>query len=649
MAGSRILIVEDEVLVARDIEQQLRSLGYEPTGIAGTSEEALALAGADRPQLALMDIRLRGEVDGIETACELQRRYSVPVVFLTAHADEATVARARPAQPYGYLLKPFHELDLRTTIEMALYKHDAERRLRESERRYATTLASIGDGVIATDRVGHVTFLNPVAESLTGWSSAEAVGHDFAEVFQIINQFTRLPIESPVARVLTDGKTVGLANHMILVAKGGRETPIDDCAAPIHDDDGTFAGVVLVFRDVTERHESERARERLEEELRQAHKMEAIGRLAGGIAHDFNNLLTVIKGYGEIVRDELAPTHELHPLIEDICTASTRAADLTRQLLAFSRRQVLSTQPTELNGIVKGAMRMIGRLITESVEITSDYGEGLPHVNADPVQVEQVLLNLAVNARDAMPEGGRLAFATRRATLDPERARAVGCTRTGPFCTLTVADTGHGMDAATRARIFEPFFTTKAPGGGTGLGLATVYGIVKQTGGFIEVESFPGKGARFTVWFPCATEAEVGDAATPPPAESHRGHETVLLVEDEDGVRRLCRHILQRNGYDVVEAADGVAAMQAAARLTRPIHLLLTDLVMPKMSGRVLADLVVSQHPDTKVLFMSGYSESVLGGQAEGIELVSKPFTADDLLRAVRKVLVADPVPRGPA
>jgi PAS domain S-box-containing protein len=648
MPGQRILIVEDEFLVARDIEQQLRTLGYEPVGIAGTSEEALLQAVTERPQLVLMDIRIRGDVDGIDTARMVAERHRVPVIFLTAHADEATVTRARTAQPYGYLLKPFHELDLRTSIEMALYKHDAERRLRESERRYATTLASIGDGVVATDAQGIITFLNPVAEGLTGWSHAEAVGQPFTEVFAIVNQFTRLPAENPVERVIREGTVVGLANHTVLVSRDGRETPIDDCAAPISDDTGGFSGVVLVFRDVTEKYEAEATRTRLEEELRQAHKLEAIGRLAGGIAHDFNNLLTVIKGYSEIVRDELPRVHELHPLIEDICTASTRAAELTRQLLVFSRRQVLSTQAMDLNETVKGAMRLVSRLITESVEITADYGREVPRINADPLQVEQVVMNLAVNARDAMPEGGRLVLSTRVAFLDADRARAVGCNGPGEFCTLTVSDTGHGMDAATRARIFEPFFTTKGVGGGTGLGLATVYGIVRQTGGFIEVDSEPGKGARFTVWFPQAPQQDVAKHATTRTPENEGGSETILLVEDEDGVRRLCRHILQRAGYSVVEAADGVMALQAIARLERSPDMLLSDLVMPKMSGRVLGDILAGQCPGIRMLFMSGYSESVLGDQATGIELLAKPFTPPDLLRAVRRVLDGRPVQTPP-
>jgi PAS domain S-box-containing protein len=649
MPGQRILIVEDEFLVARDIEQQLRTLGYEPVGIAGTSEDALAQAAAERPQLVLMDIRIRGDVDGIDTARQMAERQRVPVIFLTAHADEATVARARTAQPYGYLLKPFHELDLRTSIEMALYKHEAERRLRDSERRYATTLASIGDGVVATDTTGLVTFLNPVAEGLTGWSNAEALGRPFTEVFVIINQFTRLPAENPVERVIREGTVVGLANHTVLVSRNGRETAIDDCAAPISDDAGGFAGVVLVFRDVTEKYEAEATRTRLEEELRQAHKLEAIGRLAGGIAHDFNNLLTVIKGYSEIIRDELPRIHELHPLVEDICTASTRASELTRQLLVFSRRQVLSTQPMDLNETVKGAMRLVSRLITESIEIRADYRANLPRINADPLQVEQVVMNLAVNARDAMPGGGRLLLSTGVGSLDADRARAVGCSGPGEFCTLTVSDTGHGMDATTRSRIFEPFFTTKGVGGGTGLGLATVYGIVRQTGGFIEVDSEPGKGARFTVWFPQARVQEETRKTVTRASENEGGTETILLVEDEDGVRRLCRHILQRAGYSVVEAADGVAALQAIARLERAPDMLLSDLVMPKMSGRVLGDILGGQCPGIRMLFMSGYSESVLGDQATGIELLPKPFTPPDLLRAVRRVLDGRPVQTPPA
>ena len=290
MTAARILIVEDEAVVALDLRKRLTQLGYEVVETVGLVELAVQRAAQDRPDLILMDIRLRGEMDGIEAAEIIRRQLNLPVVYLTAHADEATVSRARVTEPFGYILKPFDERELRTIIEMALYKHQAEKKLRESEQRYATTLSSIGDAVIATDNVGRVTFMNSVAESLTGWPVSEAQAVPLTTVFRICSESTRATVENPVDRVLAEGIIVGLANHTILVSRDGTEYPIDDCAAPIRDIDGNMTGAVLVFRDVSQtRH--------FENQLQQAQKMEAIGQLAAGIAHDFNNMLTVILNY----------------------------------------------------------------------------------------------------------------------------------------------------------------------------------------------------------------------------------------------------------------------------------------------------------------------------------------------------------------
>lgn len=298
---NRILVVEDEGIVSRDIQNRLTSLGYVVAGSAETGVEAIRLAGERRPNLVLMDVRLKGDMDGVEAAEHIRANWQIPIVYLTAYADDATLQRARVTEPFGYILKPFEERELPTVIEMALYKHAAERRLRLSERRYATTLQSIGDAVIATDAEGRVTFLNPVAEALTGWPAAEAIGQPLDEVFRIIGEQSRQTVENPVTRVLREGTIVGLGNHTVLIARDGREHLIDDCAAPIHDED-RCTGAVLVFRDITEKR-------RLEEQLRQAQRMEGIGRLAGGIAHDFNNLLTIINGYCRLILDSADADH----------------------------------------------------------------------------------------------------------------------------------------------------------------------------------------------------------------------------------------------------------------------------------------------------------------------------------------------------
>jgi PAS domain S-box-containing protein len=634
MTSAKILIVEDEGIVAKDIQNRLTRQGYTVVGTTETGEDAVRMAGHLQPDLVLMDIRLKGAMDGVTAAEQIRDRCLLPVIYLTAYADDATLARARLTEPYGYILKPFEERELRTVIEMALFKHRAERRLRESERRFATTLHSIGEAVIATDSQGRVTFLNPVAEKLTGWSLAEAVGLALEDVFRLLNVQTR-GVEDPTTRLLQTGASVNPARHTVLVARDGREVPIDDCAAPIHDEQGRCTGTVLVFRDIS-------ASLQMEEQLRQYQRMEAIGQLAGGVAHDFNNLLTVINGCSNLILAAMEPDHAWHRLVTEISQAGERAAGLTRQLLAFSRKQVLQPKVLDLNQIVAGMGPMLARLIGEHIEIRTELAPAPGLVWADPGQLEQVILNLAVNARDAMPNGGQLLFSTANVVLDEEQVLALPDLQPGPHERLTVTDTGCGMSPAVRKRAFEPFFTTKEEGRGTGLGLSTVYGIVKQSGGHIAVTSVVGRGTTFTVFLPSVRTAPSPDPAQALPAEMPRGTETILLVEDDEAVRTLARTILQMSGYTVLEARHGAEALARLAQYTGPLHLLATDVVMPQMSGRDLVNRLINQRPGLKVLFLSGYSDTTLiqkdlaGGSQD---YLPKPYTPSALTRKIRELL----------
>jgi len=370
-------------------------------------------------------------------------------------------------------------------------------------------------------------------------------------------------------------------------------------------------------------------------------KMEAIGQLAGGVAHDFNNLLTVINGFGELLAVRLEPTDPRRALVEEILKAGERAAALTQQLLAFSRRQVMVVQVVDLNEVVADTERMLRRLIGEDVELITLPDPELGRVRADPRQLQQVILNLAVNARDAMPHGGKLTIETANVELDETYARQHAAITPGAYVMLAVSDTGHGMDAETRSRIFEPFFTTKEQGKGTGLGLAMVYGIVKQSNGDIWVYSEPGQGTTFKLYFPRVDDAE---RPAPPgaPQEIPHGTETILLVEDEPQVRALARRVLEACGYTVLEAARGDEALQCCQQHAEPIHLLLTDVVMPGMGGPAVARLMARVHPEIKVLYMSGYTDAAVArhGMLEaGAALLQKPFTPTTLAQQVRRVL----------
>jgi len=439
-----------------------------------------------------------------------------------------------------------------------------------------------------------------------------------ALVFVISDTFTR-----PLATLLEGVHALKEGDFTYSVEAGGG----DELAEVTRAFDG--------MRGTLQRNEAER--EQLEEQLRQAQKMEALGRLAGGVAHDFNNLLTVIKGHSELLMDRMKPADAFYGSTSQIVKTADRAASLTRQLLAFSRMQVLQPRILDLNALVADMSKLLRRLVREDIEFGFRLGDSLGRVKADPGQLEQVLLNLTVNASDAMPQGGKLTIETQKLKVNEAYAHARPPLRPGQYVQLVVTDTGHGMDAATKSRIFEPFFTTKESGKGTGLGLATVYGVVRQSGGFIWVESSPGNGSRFEIYLPQSVEKEEFDSYERTPARSRCGSETILVVEDEDEVRSLASEFLRSAGYNVLTAKDGVDALEVSERLGGAIQLLLTDIVMPKMRGTELAQKLNSYFPSMRVVFMSGYLEKdTCGGEIlEKAIVLQKPFSRDTLLRQI--------------
>ena len=472
-----------------------------------------------------------------------------------------------------------------------------------------------------------VYYINAAFERLTGWEREEIVGQSL----HVLNG----PGTSPeTLRRVQESVSVWepLRIELLLTTRGGREFWAELDWTPIADANGAFTHWVVILRDISDRR-------LLEEQLYHAQKMDAVGRLAGGVAHDFNNLLTAISGFSELLLDELAEGSEPHGEVLQIKAAADRAAGLTRQLLAFSRKQIMRPMHIDLNALLIDMERLMRRVISADVMIRTAFEEPLPSIYADPLQIEQVLLNLVVNASEAMPNGGTVTIETGTVTLGDAYAARHHGVDAGRYVCLVVADTGEGVDRQTRERMFEPFFTTKARG--SGLGLSTVYGIVKQSAGHVWVYSEVGVGTTFKVYLP-ASDAPADPAPEPAAIITRSGTETILLVEDETAVRDVARFMLQRRGYTVLAAADGDQAMRLANRHAGPIHLLLTDVVLPRANGRRVAERFLMTRPDAKVLYMSGYTEDSVVNQGvldEGIRLLEKPFSESALALRVREVL----------
>ena len=621
----RILVVEDEALVAADLEERLSQLGYEVCGVVDTAEQAIERAVALSPDLVLMDIHLLGEKDGIEAAADIRLARDIAVVFVTAHADDATLKRAGLAEPFGYVLKPFDERELKATIQMALYRKQAEARLRKMERWLATTLSSIGDGVLATDRAGRITYINAMGEAITGWSREAALGRNFYEVFVVQKEPVRAPLTDLLERAALDGVTFSLEEGHSLRTRGGELRALDDTIAPIREDDGLLTGYVAVFRDGSARKEAQQRRLQMEQKVREAQRFESLGLMAGGIAHDFNNLLSVITLRTSISRTQVAEGSEVGKSLREIETAANRAAQLCNQMLVYAGKKALTMKALDLSGVVRNAEPLLQAALRNRAALVLKLEDGLPSVVADNAQIQQAILNLVLNGAEALASpGGQLTVRTRRfrATRSFLSQCHLGADLSeGEYASLEISDSGHGMGQEMLVRIFDPFFTTKFTG--RGLGLSAVLGTVHAHGGTIAVQSAPGKGTTFQILFPLmqlAAPSEPTSVSDTPSKSQWQGSGRALLVDDDAAIRSVGSLILSQCGFEAETAENGQQGVQKLLARGGDYRVVLLDLTMPGIHGDRVLKIIRSHFPRLPVVLISGYTE----------ENVERLYAADD-------------------
>lgn len=627
----KVLLVDDSIeLLERLVEMLSHVPDLDIVGQATSVADARAMLPRLQTDLVILDLQLR-DGSGLEVLRELRATNSqTKIIVFTNHPEEQYRRRCNELGVNHFLSK---STDSRLLIELVEQEQVS---LANNEERYRDYFENAKDAIYVHDLNGRYTMVNKAAEALIGYTREEILK---MSVFDVVPENYAEQIQARLQKKLADHSPT--IYEVEAIRRDGTRVPVEVSSRLIWEN-GVAVAVQGSARDISERKRAEEALRASQLQLQQSQKLEAVGQLAGGVAHDFNNLLTAIMGYTDLsLRRENLEDPIRHNL-EETKKAAERAGSLIRQLLAFSRKQILEPKVLDLNAVVKDMHKMLTRLIGENIDLATKQAADLGMVKADPSQVEQIIMNLVVNARDAMPHGGKVTIETANITLDDQDALKHVAVKAGEYVMLAVSDTGTGIDEETQARIFEPFFTTKEVGRGTGLGLSTVYGIVKQSGGNIWVYSEPGFGTVFKVYLPridaaaSIIEKLVMESAAP------QGTETILLVEDEDLVRGLTRKVLSEAGYKVLEAKSGAEALELTRGYAGPIDLLLTDVVMPAVSGKEVAERLKELRPAARVLFMSGYTDEAIvrhGVLDANVEFLQKPYTWVRLAKKVRDVL----------
>jgi two-component system cell cycle sensor histidine kinase/response regulator CckA len=629
MTATKILVVEDERIVALHLKQKLTVLGYDVVAVA-SGEAALQKIGESRPDVVLMDIHIEGLMDGVETASRIPPDLEIPVIYVTAFSEEATLERARATKPYGYLIKPYSERELHATIQVALERRRADSALRASEDRFRSILDAISEGVfLAEAGSGALVEANRPGVAMFGYAADELIGRDIRDLLSNVAPYTQHEAGEWIGKAAASGRPEQFEWHCR--TKDGRLfwAEISIRFASISRQNVLLA----IVRDVSERRG-------IEAQLRQSQKMEAIGQLTGGVAHDFNNLIGVIIGNIDLLRGVRPDDAETEELCREALDAALSGAELTRRLLAFSRRQPLRAQRIDLTLLVSGTVKLLRRLVHENIAISFEFKGEPCFVMADPTQLEAALTNLATNARDAMPRGGKIFISTGHRHLDANHAASIGDIAPGEYAIIEVTDNGAGIPPEALGHIFEPFFTTKSRDRGTGLGLSMVFGFLKQTGGHVSVYSEVGFGTTFRLYLPCTSVPEESPAVAPIHIPSAGKGGTVLVVEDNAPLRRVAARQLREFAYVVLEAANGTEAL-AQLKATK-VDVLFTDVVMPGgIDGFELARAALDGWPAVNVILTSGFPETSLQDKfaTSNFPLLTKPYRKADLLRMVQDAL----------
>ncbi len=668
-----ILLVDDNPGNLNLLEHILTGAGYQVRS-ASDGELALRSIKVELPVLILLDIKMPG-IDGFEVCRRLKENEetsSIPIIFISVLENERDKVKAFQAGGVDYINKPFHPEEVLARVRTHLTLHQAQlnlektvkdrsmqleqinlklqqqikghvltmNALRESEERFRHLITNTPDIVWQTDEQYIFVYVSPQIEKIVGYKPEDLIGR---------SSFTYLAPETidttrELFQRIIETKKTSFSFEAKWIDKKGQSVILESRVTPVYRSDGSCNGFMGIDRDITDRKIAEQQKEKLQAQLLQAQKMESIGRLAGGVAHDFNNMLGVIIGYTEMALMDIEPSSVLYDQLREILQASQRSAELTRQLLAFARKQPVSPRLINLNETMSGMLNMLRRLIGEDIELIWLPGHDLWKIFLDPSQLGQILANLVVNSRDAISGIGAITMETGNVTLDNLYSASCPELISGEYVLLTVSDTGCGIKKDIMEHIFEPFFTTKETGCGTGLGLATVYGIVRQNNGFIDVYSEPGNGATFKIYLPRHEENALHGTQKRNGENIPKGKETVLICEDEEFILNLCKNSLTRLGYLVITAKSPKQALVMAKNHNGPLDLLLTDVVMPEMNGKELMGELQNIRPDIKCIYMSGYTAEIIAHKGvieEGVNFIQKPFSVYELAQKVREVIDA--------